>query len=79
MIVSFTLAGVGPVVIPPERLPEMLVVLGRFNAATYAASAMRQAMLGPVTSRIWIDLTVLTLFAVAGFWGVSKKLDWRVT
>ncbi len=70
-------AGPGPVVVPPERLPRLLVLLGRFSPATYAASGFRQALLGPVTPRIWLDLTVLALVSVAITWLVVRKMDWR--
>jgi ABC-2 type transport system permease protein len=49
LFVTMVMAGLGPVVVPPDRLPRFLVLLGRFSPATYAASALRQAFLGPVT------------------------------
>lgn len=77
MLTSFLLAGLGPVVIPPERLPSWLVQLGYLSPATYAASALRQVLFGPLAARLLIDLSVLGLFAVVTFWGVTRRLDWR--
>jgi ABC-2 type transport system permease protein len=31
--------GLGPVLIPPDRLPGIMLILGRLSPATYAASA----------------------------------------
>jgi ABC-2 type transport system permease protein len=78
LVVTLALIGLGPVIIPPDRLPAALLVLGRFSPATYAASALRQAVLGPVTGQVWIDLAVLAGVGALVFWVVGKKLDWRV-
>lgn len=77
LIFTLLLTGLGPVVVPPDRLPSILIFLGHFNPATYAASAMRQVLLGPLTPQLWIDLGVLTLVGTCVFMVVSKKLDWR--
>jgi ABC-2 type transport system permease protein len=77
LFLSMIMLGVGPVMIPPERLPGFLLTIGRFSPATYAASALRQALLGPVTSRLPIDLVVLAAFSLAIFWLVARYLDWR--
>lgn len=77
LIFTLLLTGLGPVVVPPDRLPALLTFIGRFNPATYAASAMRQVLLGPVTPRLWVDLGVLAAVGVVMFTIVSKKLDWR--
>jgi ABC-2 type transport system permease protein len=71
------LSGLGPVVIPPERLPAFMTTLGRFSPATYAASALRQTLLGPVTPQLALDLLVLAGFALVTGWAVSRKMDWR--
>ena len=67
------------VVIPPDRLPGFMIVLGRFSPATYAASALRQTLLGPVTGQIAVDLAVLLVAGLIVFWLVVKRLDWRVS
>lgn len=76
-LLSLLMLGLGPVVIPPDRLPTFMLFLGRFSPATYAASALRQALIGPVTRQLIIDLGVLLLFTVASFTLVSSKMDWR--
>jgi ABC-2 type transport system permease protein len=79
MLVTLLLAGVGAVMIPPDRLPPWFVTLGRVSPATYSASALRQTLLGPMTNRLWLDLSMLAGFAGATFWAVTRKLDWRRT
>lgn len=69
--------GLGPVVVPPERLPDMMLLLGRFSPATYATSAVRQTLIGPLTGQIMIDLLVLMGLSVGIFWLVGRKMDWR--
>lgn len=77
LILTLVLTGLGPVVIPPDRLPGWMLVLGRFSPATYAASAFRQSVLGPLTERFWLDLAVLLVAGVVVFVLVNRKLDWR--
>jgi ABC-2 type transport system permease protein len=77
LTLTLGMAGLGPVVVPPDRLPRTLRVLGRLSPATYAASALRQVLLGPVTIQILIDLAVLTAMAVLLFGVVIKTMDWR--
>lgn len=69
--------GLGPVVVPPERLPDMMLLLGRLSPATYAALAVRQTLIGPLTGQIMIDLLVLMGLSVGIFWLVGRKMDWR--
>lgn len=76
-ILTLVLLGLGPVVVPPERLPGLLVSVGAFSPATYAASALRQALLGPVTGRLILDLAVLAGVTLAVFWYVGQRMDWR--
>ncbi len=76
-LLTFILLGLGPVIIPPDRLPDFMITLGIFSPATYTASALQQVLLGPVTPKIWLDLTVLTGFGGLILWVVGKKLDWR--
>jgi ABC-2 type transport system permease protein len=77
LIVTMVMTGLGPVVIPPNRLPKVTLFLGRFSPATYAASALRQALLGPLTGQIVLDLAFLAGFTVIVFWLVGRKMDWR--
>ena len=61
LLVTLALTGLGPVIVPPDRLPAVLVLLGRLSPATYAASALRQVLLGPVTGQLPVDLAALAI------------------
>lgn len=77
LLITLVMLGLGPVLIPPSRLPDVMLVLGRFSPATYAASALRQALLGPLTGQIFLDLAALTGVAAVVLWLVGRKMDWR--
>jgi ABC-2 type transport system permease protein len=77
LVVTMVMAGLGPVVIPSDRLPTVLLTLGRLNPATYAASALRQAVIGPLTGRIALDLAALVGSTILIFGIVGRVLDWR--
>ncbi len=77
LLVTFVLTGLGPVLIPPERLSPVLIALGRLSPATYAASALRQVLLGPVTGQLWLDLAALLAFAALALWLAERKMNWR--
>lgn len=77
LLVTLVMLGLGPVLIPPARLPDVMLILGWFSPATYAASALRQALLGPLTEQIVLDLAVLAGVTVVVFWLVGRKMDWR--
>jgi ABC-2 type transport system permease protein len=59
MLVTLLFLGLGPVILPLRRLPDFMVTVGYLSPATYAASAVRQTLLGPVTGRLLLDLLVL--------------------
>ncbi len=77
LLVTFVMLGLGPVVIPASRLPGIVLILGRFSPATYAASALRQTLLDPLTAEILLDLAVLVGVSLLSFWLVGRKLSWR--
>jgi ABC-2 type transport system permease protein len=77
LLVTFVMLGLGPVVIPPDHLPDVVLFLGRFSPATYGASAMRQVLLGPLTGQIALDLAALAGFTLVSLWLVGRKMDWR--
>jgi ABC-2 type transport system permease protein len=77
LVVTMLMAGLGPVVVPPDRLPPLLHTLGKMNPATYAASALRQAVVGPITERAAGDLAVLIGSGLVILWTVGHMLDWR--
>ncbi len=76
-IFTLLLTAMGPVVIPPDRLPGFLRVLGQVVPSTYAASAFRQTLIGPVTGRLAVDMGVLLTVTVGSLWLVGRKMAWR--
>lgn len=77
LLLTYLLLGLGPVLVPPERLHPILLYVGWLSPAQYAASALRQTLLGPVSSRIWLDIGVLLFWTAGIFWLVERKLNWR--
>jgi ABC-2 type transport system permease protein len=77
LVVTLILTSLGPVIIPPDKLPDWMVTVGRFSPATYSASALRQTLLGPVTAVLLTDLLALTIYGLFSFWLVGRFLDWR--
>lgn len=77
LLITLVMLGLGPVLILPSRLPDVMLIMGRFSPATYAASALRQALLGPLTGQIFLDLAVLTGVTAVVLWLVGRKMDWR--
>jgi ABC-2 type transport system permease protein len=77
LLLTFALLALGPVVIPPDRLPNFLLVLGRFSPSTDASSALRLVLLGPITSQVAWDTAALLLFKVVSFIVVGRSLQWR--
>jgi ABC-2 type transport system permease protein len=54
-----------------------MIGLGYLSPATYAASAFRQALLGPVTWRMALDLAVLRGAMALLYLLVGRTMDWR--
>ncbi len=77
-LVSFVLFGFGPVIVPLERLPAFVQTLSLLSPATYAASGLRQVLLGqPDRIPLTLDVIVLSAFTVGFLWFVAHRLDWR--
>ncbi|GLV78346.1 ABC transporter permease [Streptomyces hygroscopicus] len=64
----------GGVLVPSSNLPKALSVLRWINPANYAASALRQVLLGPVTGRLAVDLAVLTVLGAVLFFLAERRL-----
>ncbi len=77
LLTTFVLMGLGPVLLPPQSLPQFMLSLGYLSPATYAASALRQTLLGPVTGRIALDLAVLAVLSILIPWLVGRTMAWR--
>lgn len=76
--ITLLLWGLGPVMLPPDRLPEVILFLSRLNPTCYAASAFQQTLLGPMKQDIVPDLVALGLFSGISFWVVRRNMQWRV-
>jgi ABC-2 type transport system permease protein len=66
LLVNLLLVTTGPVVLPEGRVPSPLSEIGFLNPAVYVASALRQALVGPVTGRMVWDLVVMVGSTVIG-------------
>ena len=77
-LVTFLLMGLGPVIIPPDRLPAILLTVSLLSPATYAASALRQVVFAlPDRLPLALDLAVLSGITAGLLWLVDRRLDWR--
>jgi ABC-2 type transport system permease protein len=77
LLMTMVMLFLGPVLIPADRLPKLLLAIGHLNPATYAASALRQTLLKPTTGAIVGDLVALAGFSLLTFYWVGRRLDWR--
>jgi ABC-2 type transport system permease protein len=77
LLMTMVMLFIGPVIIPESRLPDILLLVGRLSPATYAASALRQTLVEPMTGQVVVDLAALVGFSLLTFWFVGLKLDWR--
>ena len=76
-LLTFLMTSIGPVMIPPDRLPDIFLYLGRLSPATYAASALRQTVIGPLSFQLAIDLSVLLGMSIFFLWLVGQKMNWQ--
>ncbi|MBD1842713.1 ABC transporter permease [Cyanobacteria bacterium FACHB-63] len=74
LLVTMLALFIGPVLLPTSRLPEIVQIAGYFSPATYAASALKQTLLEPLTQRIILDGIALAGFSLVTFWSMSRKL-----
>jgi ABC-2 type transport system permease protein len=77
--VTLLLSAAGPVVVPPDRLAGPVRLAGMFNPAAYAASALRQVLLGPVTARLALDAAVLLAMGALMFGVLVRAVRWHRT
>jgi ABC-2 type transport system permease protein len=78
MLATFVLVGLGPVIIPADRLPAIVNTISILSPATYAASALRQTVLGqPDRIPLPVDMLVLGAMMAGLLWLVSQRMDWR--
>jgi len=77
MLVTLLLLFMGPVILPPDRLPDWMIAVSHVSPTSYAASAIRQVLIGPVTGQVWLDMAALALVTAVTLWGVGHKLPWH--
>ncbi len=77
LLLTLVLTGLGPVVVPPDRVHPIFNTLSYLSPARYAASALRQALLGPVTPQLAVDLAVLMATTALVLALVVRRMDWR--
>ncbi|MCA9887597.1 MAG: ABC transporter permease [Anaerolineae bacterium] len=78
LLISMFLFGFGPVLYPVDRFPEIISTLSLLSPATYAASALRQVVLGmPDRIPLTVDIAVLAGIAVVLLWVVNSRIEWR--
>jgi ABC-2 type transport system permease protein len=76
LVIGFLIAA-SPVLVPVERLPEILQKTSYLLPTTYAAAAVRDAITGSVGPQTWGHLAVICLFAGALLALVSRNLVWH--
>lgn len=77
-ILMFVLVMATPVFIPMDALPLPLQIFGYFMPPTYAAQALRSALLGTVDSVFYLNVAILSVMTIAGFLIVNRWLRIRV-
>lgn len=77
-LITFVLVAAGPVIVPYDRLPGVVRAVSYVSPATYAASALRQTLLGmPDRLPLAIDLAVLAALLVGSLILAGRRLGWR--
>lgn len=63
LLVNLALLAGGPVIVPEDQLPSLISKIGHLNPAAYAAAALKQGLVGPITGGLVLDLAMLVLAA----------------
>lgn len=77
-ILMFVMVMATPVFIPTEALPLPLQIFGYLMPPTYAAEALRQALLGTLDSDFYLNVALLLSLTIAGFLVVNRWLRIRL-
>src|SRR5690606_39828620 len=77
LLITIALLLLGPVVVPPSMLPDWVVHTGYASPASYAASAVRQVLFGPVTGRLWLDVGALAGLSCLTLWIAGRRAQQR--
>jgi ABC-2 type transport system permease protein len=73
----FVLVFLSPVLVPADRLPDILRLTSRLMPVSYAVEALRHLLVGTVNGAVLRDLAILTAFAVVALAVAAGRLDWR--
>ncbi len=76
-VLTLGLTVLSPVLIPLDRLPPLLQYTSRLLPTTYAAEAVRSALVSQIDGRFWLDLAILAAFCILALVLVNRRLDWR--
>jgi len=76
-ILQFVLLGFSNVLVPEERAPVFMNVIGHFLPSTYAADALRRSLTNSFGSAFWLDIGFLLIFDLAAMVFVARKMEWR--
>jgi ABC-2 type transport system permease protein len=76
-ILQFIFMGCGPVLIPADRLPDFINILGHLLPSTYAADALRHSLTSNYDFNFLFDLAFLAVFDLAAMLFVARKMEWR--
>jgi len=74
LLVTMLALFIGPVLLPVSRLPEIVQLVGFLSPATYAASALRQTLLEPITERMILDCGMLLGCSWITLWVATRNL-----
>lgn len=78
MTLTFVLLGLGPVVVPPDRLPPIVDTISLLSPARYAAAALRETVVGlPDRFPLGVNMAVLLVVMLGLLWLAGRKVDWR--
>lgn len=75
LLVTMLALFVGPVLLPASRLPAIVQIIGHLSPATYAASALRQTLLEPITPHLMVDCVALIGFLLLTFRLTARQLN----
>lgn len=76
-LLTLLMTGLGPVVVPSERLPSFVNILGWISPATFAASSLRQVIIGPVTILLLRDMLILAAWSVGSLAMANIRMQKR--
>jgi len=78
LVMQMVLVVFGPVFVPDQSLSPLIRTVSLLSPATYAASALRQTLLGvPDRIPLWVDVLALIALTLALLWLAGQRLDWR--